>query len=474
MYLEQMAQGWRMRSDKGLFRLAVDRVFTLPGLGTVATGTAIAGRVRVGDSISVMPSATLVRVRGIHAQNLATETGRAGQRCALNLVGIDKAGLRRGDWLADTRALTPSTRIDVQMRWLPGGAALKDRAPLHVHLGTADRIAVVLLLESDTLQAGGSARAQLIFEAPICAGAGDTFIVRDAQARRTVGGGRVIDPCAPARRRRSVERLAYLTAIQNLLQTGSVLALLQNAPCGISMRELVRFTGLAPERVELPSQARVAGAADHQFAILDSHWRTLGDTALLTLREFHAQYPDEPGIDRARLRRLAAPDLNDGLWRALIDDLLRDHTVVRSDYWLRLPEHQVSLDDREQLLAGQLSTILAAAHYDPPWVRDLATQLQTPEEQIRRLLGKCAVQRRVYQVVKDLFYDRDAVQQLALELQALHARQGAIAAAEFRDAIGIGRKRTIQVLEFFDRVGYTRRVPQGRIVRADSSWHESA
>jgi selenocysteine-specific elongation factor len=472
-HLEQVAEGWHMRSDAGLFRLPVDRVFTLPGLGTVATGTAMAGRVRVGDTIAVMPSAVEVRVRSIHAQHRDTELGRAGQRCALNLVGIDKSGLHRGDWLADARALTPSTRIDVQLRWLAGGAQFKDRAPLHVHLGTADRVAEAVLLESDTLQVGCNARAQLVFEAPLCAGAGDAFIVRDAQARRTVGGGIVIDPCAPARRRRSPERLAYLTAIQNLLLGGSVLALLQNAPSGMSMRELVRLTGFAPERIDLPTRAHVVGTPDDQFVLLDSHWRILYETALTTLEAFHAQYPDEPGIDRARLRRLAAPRVNDGLWRALIDELLRDHAVVRSDYWLHLPQHRVSLDEREHQLAGQLQSILAAARNDPPWVRDLAARVQAPEEQIRQVLRKCAVQRQVYQIVKDLFYHRDTVQQLARELQKLYLSHGVVSAAQFRDTIGIGRKRSIQVLEFFDRVAYTRRLPHGRIVRADSSWHDS-
>jgi selenocysteine-specific elongation factor len=473
-HLEQVAQGWHMRSDEGLFRLPVDRVFTLPGLGTVATGTAIAGRVRVGDSIAIMPSSAAARVRSIHAQHRDAEFCRAGQRCALNLVGIDKSALHRGDWLADARALQPSPRIDVQLRWLAGSAPLKDRAPLHVHLGTADRVAEAVLLESNSLETLGSARVQLVFEAPFCAGAGDAFVVRDAQARRTVGGGIVIDPCPAARRRRSAERLGYLAAIQQLLRDGSVLALLENVPTGVSMRELVRLTGLPSERIELPARTRVVGSPEDEFAILDSHWQVLYDVALTALHNFHVQYPDEPGVDRARLRRLAAPSVNDGLWRALVDEMLRDHAVARSDYWLHLPQHQVTLDDREQRLAAQLESIFAAARYDPPWVRDLAAKLQSPEEEIRRVLRKCAVTRLVYQIVKDLFYHRDTVQQLACELQTLYARRGVIAAAEFRDAIGIGRKRAIQVLEFFDRLGYTRRIPQGRIVRADSSWHESA
>ena len=472
-HLERVAQGWRMRSDEGLFRLPVDRVFTLPGLGTVATGTVVAGRVRVGDSIAIMPSGAEARVRSIHAQHRDAEIGRAGQRCALNLVGIDKTALHRGDWLADARALRPSTRIDVQLRWLAGSALPKDRAALHVHLGTADRVAKAVLLDSDCLEARRSARVQLVFEAPFCAGAGDAFVVRDAQARRTVGGGIVIDPCPPARRRRSAERLAYLTAIQNLLQDGSVLMLLENAATGIPMRELMHLTGLAPDQIPLPARARIVGAPEDGFAILDSHWRVLYDSALTALRNFHAQHPDEPGVDRARLRRLAAPGVNDGLWRALMGELLRDHAVASSDYWLHLPQHQVTLDDRERQLGAQLQSIIAAAAYDPPWVRELAARVQSTEEEIRRVLGKCAVQRQVYQIVKDLFYHSDTVRQLRSELQTLYMRHNVILAAEFRDAIGIGRKRSIQLLEFFDRVGYTRRIPRGRIVRDDSSWHDS-
>jgi selenocysteine-specific elongation factor len=473
LHLEQVARAWQMRTDEGLFRLPIDRVFTLPGIGTVATGTVIAGRVRVGDSIVVMPSGAEARVRSIHAQNRESETGRAGQRCALNLAGIDKAALHRGDWLADARALMPSFRIDVQLRWLAGAATFKDHAPLHVHLGTLDRVAEAALLEPATLQAGGNARAQLVFDNPVCAGPGDGFIVRDAQARHTVGGGIVIDPCAPSRRRRSVERLAHLGGIQNWLQSGSVHALLEHATSGMSMPELVRLTSLAPGQIVLPQEARVVGSGDHQFAILDSHWQVLYKAALAALKQFHAQQPDEAGIDRARLRRLAAPGVSDALWRALIDRMLLDRAVARSDYWLHMPDHRVTLDEREHRLAGHLMSILAATRYDPPWVRDLAVRVQAPEEEIRQLLRKCAVLRQVYQVVKDLFYHRDSAQQLAHELRTLYLRDGIIASAKFRDAIGVGRKRSIQVLEFFDRVGYTRRTIHGRIVRADSSWHDS-
>src|SRR5271169_1393422 len=181
-HLLSVAAKWPRHPEDGLFRLAVDRVFTLPGRGTVATGTARAGRVQAGDTLAVMPAGTLVRVRSIHAQNRDTGLGRAGQRCALNLAGIEKTALARGDWLADPRALVASMRIDARWRRLKDGGTLSSRAALHIHLGTAHRIARVVPLEGDPTKVGESARVQLVFDAQICAAPGDAFIVRDAQA----------------------------------------------------------------------------------------------------------------------------------------------------------------------------------------------------------------------------------------------------------------------------------------------------
>jgi len=472
-HLMSIAANWPMRSEAGLFRLAVDRVFTLPGRGTVATGTALAGRIHVGDTVTVMPSGAPVRVRSIHAQNRECESGRAGQRCALNLTGIDRTALTRGDWLADPRALHASTRLDVQLRWLSGSARLANRAVLHVHVGTARRVARVMLLEVNELTAGSSARAQLVFDSPVCSVAGDVFIARDAQARHTVGGGVVIDPDAPARRQRSPARLAYLTAVQRMLRGEGMLPLLENSPQGIELQQLVRLCGLAPEHMTLPPQALIVGPAGRGAMILDAHWRSLGQRALEALRRFHQQQPDEPGIDRARLRRISAPTIADPIWRALIDELVQRQLLQQSECWLHLPEHRVSLSERERELAQKLQSALAAGGFDPPWVRELAHAVPTDEEEVRRVLRKSAVLGEVYEVVRDLFYHRDSIRALARQLHSLYQQHGFVEAADYRDSIGLGRKRTIQVLEFFDRVGYTRRTPRGRVLRADSSWREA-
>jgi selenocysteine-specific elongation factor len=471
-HLHTIAANWPQHPEDGLFRLAVDRVFTLPGRGTVATGTARAGRVQVGDTLAVMPAGTLVRVRSIHAQNRDTGVGRAGQRCALNLVGIEKTALARGDWLADPRALVPSTRLDVYLRRLTDGGVLTNRSSLHIHLGTAHRVARMVPLEGDSLNAGASARVQLVFDAPICAASGDAFIARDAQALHTIGGGTVIDPCAPARRRRSPERLAYLDSIQRMLDGQGIESLLRSAPQGIPRSELVRLCARAPEQIPMPPQVRTIDADNECFVFLDSQWLALCERTLAVLQTFHTQQPDEPGIDRGRLRRMTMPNVRDAVWRAVIDELLQRQAVRRSGHWLHLPEHRISLSDAEERLAHQLYAAIEAGRFDPPWVRDLALTVREREDEVRRVLRKCVLHGEVYQIVRDLFYHRHCVGELARVLKGLHDQHRVVHAAHYRDAIGIGRKRTIQILEFFDRVGYTRRTGDARVLRADSNWHD--
>jgi selenocysteine-specific elongation factor len=470
-HLEAAAASWPERFADRLFRLAVDRVFTLPGRGTIATGTALAGRVRVGDSLVVMPSGTPVRVRSIHAQNRESDMGSAGQRCALNLAGIEKSALMRGDWLADARALAATLRIDVRMRHLAGGAPLADQAALHVHLGTAHRVARLVLLEGSQLGAGASAYAQLVFQTPICAAPGDAFIVRDAQAAHTLGGGVILDPAAPARKRRSPERIGFLRAVERLLAGEGTAPLLHNSPRGMLMQDLVRLCGCAPEGIELPAHAHVLEGGE-RVVFLGEHWQALLERAMGALAAFHAQHPEEPGVDRSRLRRMAAPSLAESVWRMAIDELVKQRAIHHDGHWLHLPGHRPILSEREQQLAQTLQGALAAGRLDPPWVRDLAKTARAAEEEVRRVLRKCAAQGAVYQIVHDLFFDRACVRELAVQLQAQVSQFGDIEAARYRDAIGLGRKRTIQILEFFDRVGYTRRKGDARLLRADSQWHD--
>ena len=473
-HLHQMAAQTRSRPDEGLFRLAVDRVFTLAGHGTVVTGTVFAGQVRTGETVAIMPAGLTARVRNLHAQNRAADLGRAGERCALNLAGVDKSAISRGDWLADPRALAPSTRIDVLLTLLAdSGAQLTSWAPLHVHLGTTHRLAHVVPLQSPG-PGGESARVQLVFDTPMCALPGDRLIVRDAQGRHTLGGGRVLDPFAPARRRRSVERLGFLAALERMLAGEGITPLLQQARFGVPISELVRLTGCPPERLPLPTAALTIAAGSEHWVLLPARWQALRASALSALQRFHADVPDEPGPDVGRLRRIALPAMPAALWRSLVDELARERLVVLSGAWLHLPEHAVTLSASDQTLARKLQPLIAAGGFDPPWVRELAARVHEPEERVREVLRKQVTQGGVYQVVRDLFYDRERIAELAEIVGAATREHGGVNAARFRDTLGTGRKRAIQILEFFDRVGYTRRVRDAHVLRPDSAWRSTS
>ncbi|MFP6560698.1 selenocysteine-specific translation elongation factor [Paraburkholderia sp. B3] len=476
-WLRERAMARQGRRDDGLFRLAVDRVFTLAGQGTVVTGTVFAGRVQVGDTLMLAPAGLPVRVRSIHAQNRAAEQGHAGQRCALNLAGIDREQIARGDWIVDARLAEGATRIDCELSLLDDAdLTLHHWSPLHVHLGTAHRVANVALLEGETLGPGERARVQLVFDAPLGALPGDRLIVRNAQATRTVGGGRVLDPFAPARRRRTPERHAWLDALRTWLDEGRADALIAQAPRGIARTTLTQLTGYAADALALPGDAievASSGRAAEGVVMARQHWARMAARIVEVLGEFHRRAPDEQGPDAARLRRMAAPLVTDAVWRAVVDALVDEGRVVRSGPWLHLPSHAVTLDTRETVLAARLRPLLAQGRYDPPWVRDLARETREEEETVRALLRKLARLGELYQVVRDLFYEREVVHELArLVANAAAEQGGALTAAAFRDATGLGRKRAIQILEFFDRVGYTRFHRERHVLRPDSRLHD--
>jgi selenocysteine-specific elongation factor len=167
---------------------------------------------------------------------------------------------------------------------------------------------------------------------------------------------------------------------------------------------------------------------------------------------------------------MSFPDVPPALWRALLAELQREQRLQLTGVWLHLPEHRATLMEVDRALASKLQPLLLAGRFDPPWVRELATTVHEREERVRAVLRKLTAQGDVYQVVRDLYYDRDVITELAAILWSCHHEHGAVHAAQFRDAVGLGRKRAIQILEFFDRVGHTRRIRDAHVLRAETPW----
>ena len=499
------------------FRLAIDRVFSLDGVGTVATGTVHAGRVQVGDVLQQLPDGPKeLRVRSLHAQNRSTDAAHAGQRCAINLAGVERDQLQRGHWLAQPGIASVSDRLDVELHlWHAEPRAIRSGTRVHVHLGTTASPAAVAVLDADTLAPGCTGLAQLVLPQPLAAWHGDRLILRDAAGQRIIGGGRVLDSRAPVRYRRTPQRLQLLQALQRPALRDRLAGLLESCEHGVDLRQWQQVFGLASvaafdASLQTLPHRRLAG----DFIIGEPAWQHLRRTVLDTLAAYHQNATDEIGPDAARLRRLARLRMDDAHWRLLLDALVKEGSVAQSGAFVHLPEHGSQLAARDETLLQRLTPHLMEAGAQGAWVRDLAEHIGEPAANLRPAMARLARSGHLYQVVKDLYLDAATaarlaalVRQLALadkepaesdsaEVQQAseqsaeatsgaepgrrHARaalkpagQGGNAlpilkVAEFRDASGLGRKRAVQMLEFFDRIGLCRRVGDTHVLRLES------
>jgi selenocysteine-specific elongation factor len=459
------------RAAAGRFRLAIDRSFTLAGVGTVVTGTVFAGEAKVGDRLLVSPGGREVRIRSIHAQNRAAQTGRAGERCALNIAGpqFEKKNANRGDWVLDPAAHAPSSRLDVMLKLLPSEAkSLKHLSTVHAHLGAAHLTGRVGILEGDSIEPGGEALVQLLLARPVGVLAGDRVILRDAAATRTIGGGRVIDPFPPLRGSRKPERLAWLRAWAAGGPEAALAAGIAQSREGIDLARFALAANLRPDEASalfarLPL-VRVK-SADADLGFSRDAWKLWRDALLATLAAEHRRAPRELGPEREALRKKATPDLGAVAFGAMLDELRAEGLLATTGAWIHLPTHRVALAEGEERDWQAVRELLEAKPLAPPRIDQIARQLGWKEPRVKALCHQLAKVGEVYLVSDERAYTRKSIRQIAAVVKKEAAGPEGVAAARLRDCLGIGRNLVIDLLEFFDRVGFTRRVKDSHKLR---------
>lgn len=461
--LVRAARTFGQRHSDGRFRLAVDRSFTIQGVGTVVTGTVLSGQVVVGDHLTVSPSGKAVRVRTLHAQNRESETGKAGDRCALNLAGegISKNAIGRGDMVVDPGLHAPTGRIDATLRVLPSERKpLGQWFPARLHHASAEVGARIVLLSDEDLQPGSESPVQLVLEHPIAAASGDRFVIRDVSARRTIGGGRFLDLRAPQRGRRSPQRKAQLKAHAIEDPTRAARALLSTEPHYLDAVTFLRDRALSEDPAALAQalDAVLLAGGTSALLLLPEYWQTFRTGLLERLAQFHADNPDLTGLGLERLRQALQPRLPAPAFRVALLALREEGLVVLDGAWLRLAGHEATMGPQEKRLWQQTEPMLGgAARFRPPRVRDIATSLGEREDDIRHLLKLASRMGRVHEVAQDRFFLRDTITELVAILTDLDVARdhGWFIAGCFRDRVDSGRKVAIQILEFFDRNSVT-------------------
>ncbi|OUE44365.1 selenocysteine-specific translation elongation factor [Billgrantia desiderata SP1] len=477
-----MAAMQRDTAVRGHFRFVVDRVFTKRGAGVVVTGTALAGQVNEGDTLRLALGGHKARVRGLRRQHHESDRAHQGDRVALNLAGadIDRDLIRRGDWLvAEALDAPPLRRLDVALRLLDSAPGVKHWTPVQVHLGVGRYSGRLSLLEGQQLAPGESMLGQLVLEEPVHACLGDRCVIRDPAAGITLGGATVLEGDPPRRGQRRPERLAWLAALARCADSTpldlapALEAGLRLQPAGIDLDALARNANLEPAAlvdavaalggVTLPSRGQLRAFSAEAIAALEA--RLLDSVAAN-----HEREPSMLGTERGRLTRQAAPQLPETTGRQLIERLVATGKLVAHGPFVAQPGHHASLSEADEALWQRLAPRIVAARFQPPRVRDLAASESLDEGRIREALNACARLGRLYQVRRDHFYPAATVAEMAAIVQALEREHGRIRAAAFRDRVGTGRKLAIHILEFFDKVGYTRRIGDERVIRNAEMW----
>lgn len=447
-HLRQLSARDRMEHQR--FRLAIDRAFTVKGAGLVVTGTALSGDVRVGDTLWLTGKDTPMRVRGLHAQNQPVEQAHGGQRIALNIVGAaEKDDLNRGDWLLSEAPPEPSERVIVELQ---SHAPLGQWQPLHIHHAASHITGRVSLLENNL--------AELVLDTPLWLADNDRLVLRDISAKVTLAGARVVTLNSPRRGKRKAEYLAWIAALALAKDDAQALAVHLSRDA-VKLGEFGWARQLSvPGLQQLIAKPGFILAGD---SLLDAPLAARWQRKLLdALAIYHEQHKDEPGPGRERLRRIALPMEDEALVLTLIEQMRESGAIASHHGWLHLPDHKAGFTDEQQAIWLKAAPLFGD---EPWWVRDLATQTGTDENTMRVALRLAAQQGMITAIVKDRYYRNDRIVAFASMIRELDLEKGSACAADFRDKLNVGRKLAIQILEYFNRIGFTRRRGNDHLLR---------
>jgi selenocysteine-specific elongation factor len=465
-HLEAASSVASNRSPGTRFRLAVDRAFTLPGVGVVVTGTIYSGSVRVGDKVQISPSGLRARVRSLHAQNKASESAQAGDRCALNLAGagVEKAAIRRGDFVLDPDLHAPTDRIDARLRLLPSEKkSINQWFPVRLHHAAAEVGARIVLLGDKPIAPNDEANVQLVLDRPIAAAARDRYILRDVSGQRTLGGGVFLDLRAPARKRRTLERQAQRVALAIPDPVASFAALLTTPPFATDLAIFARdhaFTAMHADELASTLDLIVLEAGDSRLAFAREQWSAFTSEALARVGAHHSENPDRQGVGREELRLALQPRLPKRVFDVALEKMVHAKELILHGAFVRLPSHEIRLSAEDVAAwTGIAPRLGGTERFRPPRARDIAAATARPEADVRQILKRAGRMGWADEVAHDHFFLRSTVREMvgiAADLTTSPRRLG-FSAAEFRDRTANGRKVAIQILEFFDRCGVTLR-----------------
>ncbi|EKD36310.1 MAG: hypothetical protein ACD_75C01558G0005, partial [uncultured bacterium] len=480
--LDQIVRKHDFHEVFGPFRLSVDRVFAMKGFGAVVTGTSISGRTTVGEDLRIYPTEQVAKIRGIQVHSQAVTEVEAGHRTAINLQGVDTAGIERGMVLAPPGSLQANYMLDCQFIYLASNAKpLKHRARVRIHLGTAEIIGRVSLLDRDEMEPGEEAVIQLLLESTASVWPGDRYVIRSYSPVATIGGGMVLGNVSPRKRKRLQDKdRDYNRLMLPVLKNGTVeekalFLLRESGELGLTADDLAIRLGLFGKHLKKalndPISTKkmvVVDSASQRYVSVEIAEK-MKEMLTTHLVDYHKKNPLQSGIAKEELRTGLGRKVDPKVFQYCLNELIRKAVVVQEESLVRMAGHQVALKANEEQLRTDLDAWYRSRGLSTPTIKETMEQFgEYPPQLVKEVIDLQLRDGKLFKISESLFYTREVIEPLIASVLQYMEKNGEIDAPAFKDLTGLTRKFSIPILEYLDRVKITMRIGDKRILRKKS------
>jgi selenocysteine-specific elongation factor len=466
--------GWKVdkRPDNGIFRMPIDRVFTIQGFGTVVAGTVLGGQVRAGDKVEIFPDGLKSRVRGVQVHKEKKDASTIGKRTALNLQDLKKEDLRRGQVAGAEGSLVPTVRLDARLDVLRSAEKdVKHRDRVRLHIGTDEVIARLAVLEGQKIEPGGSAMIQLILESPTVALPGDRFVIRSFSPLVTIGGGQILDANPKKHKRFSGQVLEGMKKLGGASRDAAEQVFLQAAGSPLNIKEaalkLGRSEGEVEESVkELLAETRLVtiGREKPETYLHQSVYAGLKDKVADIVRKYFEANPERPLMPYSDVRAEFLKWGDAQTLKLIVDDLCRANVLFRKEAQVGLVGHEARLRPADQQMAARIEGAFRSARLAPPLEEELQRRLALNPSLFKNILDSLIRDGKIVRLGAKVTYHREALEEARVAALGLIERHGSVTIAELRDRLSLSRKYAQAILEYFDKTGLTRRVEDRHVL----------
>lgn len=461
------------KTDDGIFRLPVDRVFTMKGFGTVVTGTLVSDHIKTGDEIKILPVNIAARIRGIQVHNQPVEEAWSGQRTAINLQGIEKSTVERGNVLVRPETVWPTQRLDVFVEFLASNSKnLKNRSLIRLHTGTIEIIARIILLEKEELTPGQKEFAQIILSEKDVVVAGDHFVLRSYSPVTTIGGGIVIDPLPAKHKRHNVRVKEELNLLQNGSLPEKISVILERAGLGgINLRCLAFRLGVNAKKIRQEIETLLSGKKaflldnDDTTVISANLFNQMEELIARNITAYHKKNSLKEGMPKEELKASQASFVSTKLFNMVMNSLGKKGIIVSDKDNVRLAGHQVEFSGELDSLRRDIAGIYNEAGLTPPSLSDVMNKFKEQKTKAQSIIKLMLKEGSLIQINEDLCFSRESLEKLRGDYKAQLIKDGKATPASFKDLTGLSRKYIIPLMEYFDTNKLTVRVGDHRILR---------